>query len=331
MKIIRIISAFFLVFAITFTWIYGRHKISAENSVTKSEEYQGVITLWQIDSFEGGVGSRKQFLLKIAREFEKKNNGVLVMVVNMTKEGAEENFKNGIYPDMISYGNGVQVERVSELKKTVVINSGLVGDKLYATAWCRGGYVLISNNERFEFNEDSVIDNLTVSQAKYTQPLIALLMENIKVNNVEILSPMDAYVKFVSGKTEFLLGTQRDINRLNIRGMNVKSILLASYNDLYQYISVTTENQMKRFYSEEFINFLLSKNSQDKLAEIGMMSCFYNVKYDNEHLSNMQKLNNFMKVSAFIPEQKLKEMHELAPLALKGDEQAKIKIKNMLV
>ena len=114
-------------FCILFTCFYGVRKISAENVTTKSEEYQGVLSLWQIDSFEGGIGSRKQFLLKIARGFEKKHKGVLVMVTNITKDGAEENFKNGIYPDMISYGNGVDVKNFSEIKTEKIVKGGKSG------------------------------------------------------------------------------------------------------------------------------------------------------------------------------------------------------------
>ncbi len=331
MKTIRLISAVFLVFAISFTCFYGRYKISAKNSITRNDEYQGVLTLWQIDSFEGGIGSRKQFLLKIARKFEKKHKGVLIMVVDMTKEGAEENFKNGIYPDMISYGNGVEIQNVSELKSTHGVRGGMIGEKQYATAWCRGGYVLISSQENFSFGEDYDIDNLTVSKGKYTQPLTALFINDIIAKKIEILSPMDAYVKFVSGKTKFLLGTQRDVNRLQVRGMSVNCAPLDKFNDLYQYVSITAENQLKRYYSQEFINFLIEKDCQSALTEIGMLSCFYNINHNDEHLASMQKLKDFFTVSAFMHEQKLKEMFELSNLAVNGKEDAKIKIKNMLV
>ena len=95
MKIYKVVLMIFIIFCGFFTCLYGKNLMDTKNDIVKSEEYQGVITLWQIDEFEGGVGSRKQFLLKVARSFEKKYNGVLVMVSNFSKQGAEENIKNG--------------------------------------------------------------------------------------------------------------------------------------------------------------------------------------------------------------------------------------------
>ena len=316
-------------FCILFTCFYGVRKISAENVTTKSEEYQGVLSLWQIDSFEGGIGSRKQFLLKIARGFEKKHKGVLVMVTNITKDGAEENFKNGIYPDMISYGNGVDVKNFSEIKTEKTVKGGMIGDKIYATAWCRGGYVLISKGDSCENIE--IIDELIVSKSEFTQPLTALYTEDIEVNKAEILPPMDAYVKFVSSKCKYLLGTQRDVNRLETRGMEVVTRPLKEYNDLYQYISITANEPVKKYYCEEYINYLLTESSQEELKKIGMMSCFYKIKHDNAHLQGIQNTESAYTISAFTSLLNLKEMQDLVMLAKGGNTQAKIKIKNMLI
>jgi hypothetical protein len=85
---------------------------------------------------------------------------------------------------------------------------------------------------------------------------------------------MDAYVKFVTGKVKWFLGTQRDVNRLETRGMSVKVTPLERFNDLYQYVSITSSDQIKRYYAEQFINYLVSEQVQKKLNEIGMLSCF---------------------------------------------------------
>ncbi len=328
MKKFRVLFAIFLVFSVFFTCFYGGKKISAKKIVSESESYQGVLTLWQVDSFEGGVGSRKQFLLKVAREFEKIYNGVLVMVVNMTKDSVEENYKNGIYPDIISYGAGINVENMSVLKTDNVVDGGMVGNKALATAWCRGGYALITNpNCKQTENSDKII----VSQGEYTCPLVNFSLDSTINNDFELLPPMDAYVKFVAGKNKYLVGTQRDVNRLERRGIEVIVQPLTEYNDLYQYVSICSTNQAKRFYAEEFINYLTSEKVQEQLKNIGMFSPFYTVEYENEHLTSMQSASGFATISAFTPYQTIKQLQNLSLIAINGDEQAKIKIKNMLI
>lgn len=329
MKSIRVITALFLIFALVFTVFWGKNFIIEQKLTTEAESYLGVISMWQIDSFEGGVGSRKQFLLKVARGFEKKNKGVLVMVSNMTKDGAEENFKNGVFPDIISYGNGLNLQNVSEFEVTNTVKGGLVGDKVFATAWCRGGYAIITNPNCQKNSENN---KLLISKSEYTQPLISLIVsDEQKTENVEILQPMDAYVKFVSGKIKSFLGTQRDVNRLEARGMQVQVSPLSGYNDLYQYVSITSSDQLKRYYSEKFVNYLVSEQVQKQLNSIGMFSCFYNVEFQNEHLTQMQKMGEFQTISAFTSVQKINEMNRLSLLAMNGDKEAKIKIKNMLI
>ena len=107
MKIFRVFVSILIVFSLFFTIFIGKNKITEQNKITFPAEYKGIISLWQIDGFEGGSGSRKQFLLKVARDFEKQNQGVLVMVINHTFLSATENIERGILPDLISFSNGV--------------------------------------------------------------------------------------------------------------------------------------------------------------------------------------------------------------------------------
>ena len=332
MKVLRILAACLVIFAISFTAFYGRYKIEEGGIDTSPEEYKGVITMWQIDNFEGGVGSRKQFLLKAARGFEKQHGGVLVMVINQTLAGATESINLGNYPDIISFGLGLEINGFSEITVDRQALGGMVGNKCFATAWCRGGYALIGNPEIGGSETDiTEIENLLVSQGEHTQPLTALSFEGIVAKNIEELPPMDAYVKFVSGKTPYFLGTQRDVNRLLNRGMEFTLKPLGEYNDLYQYVCVTAKEELKRYYAERFVNYLVSDAVQSSLKEIGMYSPFIQVEYDGaEHLA-MQKASQFNTISAFTSSVQLKEMQGLSRQAVLGEQSALNKIKNMCV
>ncbi len=329
MKILRIMIVIIFSFITAFSFTIGKDKITKNKLETELKGYQGVISMWQIDSFEGGFGSRKQFLLKVARNFEKKNQGVFIMVSNYTKDGAEENFKNGIFPDIISYGNGVNVENAINLQTENTVKGGCVGDKAYATAWCRGGYVLITNPNYDK--KSSLADTLLVSESEFNQPLTALFLEEIEIGDFAVYKPMDAYVKFVSGKYKSMLGTQRDLVRLSSRGMEVEVKPLEKFNDLFQYVSVLSVDPLKTYYAKEFVNYLVSKDVQTRLSDISMLSCFYKNTYDNPHIEKMQIINDYLTISPFRSELEFIELKDVSLRALKGDESAKIKLKNMLV
>ena len=332
MKIIRVICALTLTFAVAFTALFGWKKISEESLDKTPSTYKGVITMWQIDCFEGGTGSRKQFLLKSARAFEKKNNGVLVMVTDYTVEGAKNAVKEGKVPDLISYGIGAEQSGFVEINPKRVSKGGLVGEKCFATAWCRGNYVLIYNTALVESVEGiNHFDSLLVSQNEFTQPLTAFTLEGYSANNVEIKKPMDAYVKFVSGKTPYFLATQRDVVRLKNRAFEFGMIALSEYCDLYQYVSVCSKDPVKSFYAQEFVSYLLSDSVQTSLNGIGMYSDFTSANYDETEYCLLQNTNAKHTVSAFTPAQKLKEMQEISALAVKGDSVALNKIKNILI
>ncbi len=331
MRIARIILAVIIIFSCTFTAFIGKNKIAEGVELEEIPQYKGIITFWQIDTFEGGVSSRRQFLLKTASMYEKNNDGVLIMVTNHTLEGAENSLKNGKYPDIISFGAGLELSGASTLLTDKKFAGGMIGDKTYFVPWCRGGYTLISNPNLTEELKPSKIDKLLVSTSAYTQPLIALSLENIVADEIEVKSPMDAYIKFVAGKSPYFLATQRDIHRLNNRGMEYNAVPLNNFCDLYQYAAVTATDQVKNYYANNFLEFILSESVQKRLSDIGLFSCFNQVDYADETLYNMQKLNDFSTISAFTQKKKLLELKELSLLSAKGDSGALNKIKNILI
>ena len=333
MKVLRSLAAITLIFAVVFTLFFGRYKIVEGGVNTERAEYKGVLTLWQIDSFEGGTGSRKQFLLKAARGFEKENSGVLVMVINQTVDGAKACFDKGEYPDLISFGCGVDVSSYTKITPTKKVLGGLIGSDCYATAWCKGGYVLIFNNALVDENSinGSEFDGLLVSQGEFTQPLAALCFENIIANNIETLKPFDAYVKFTSGKVKCFLGTQRDIVRLNNRGMEYTARPLEKFCDLYQYISVTSTDALKNYYANLFVEYLVSDKVQKSLNDISMFSPFTSVNFDNDALNKMQNAKTSVTISAFNSREQLEEIKRLSALYLGGEKSTLNKIKNMCV
>ena len=78
--------------------------VKGEEKPIKTEEYKFVLTLWNIDVFEGGMGSRADFLT--ARANERTDDGIIILVKSHTPESVKKSIENGEIPDMVSFGVG---------------------------------------------------------------------------------------------------------------------------------------------------------------------------------------------------------------------------------
>lgn len=213
-----------------------------------------VISLWQIDSFEGGRGSRAQYLQNMADKcFE--DTKVYVTVTSLSAQAARANMQAGIVPDIISYGAGFYgIENL--------VNAA---DFTYK-CWCRGAYVLLSLDANTNF-DDVGANNTIVNAGKDNMTAACALFEGLA--QADVRPPTSAYVSLLAGDYKYLLGTQRDIYRLETRGVTYAAKVITSFNDLYQNISVLCEGE-KYYYSCEFVDYLTESCSN--VAELGLVS-----------------------------------------------------------
>ena len=220
-----------------------------------------VLTLWQIDSFEGGRGSRAEYLRSLAQDFAKAAN-VYIEVTALSSDAARTNISAGVVPDIISYGAGFYgIE-------SLVLEG-------YGKAWCRGAYCLIALSGT-DFSSVSTA-NTVINEGKDNLVSAAALFSGLQGANYA--APTSAYVSLISGEYDFLLGTQRDVIRLQTRGESFEVKPLTEFNDLYQYISVLTRDGEKAAVAEEYINYVLSHG--ESLTRIGML-CDCETLYSDE-------------------------------------------------
>lgn len=121
----------------------------------KKSELQGIIEIWNIDTFESGVASKSSFLEIMAREFENRNKGAYVLVRNLTEYECMTMLSSGQMPDLFSCSYGI-AEKIKQyaspfdknLKFGIFDNFLKAGqDEMgnqYGVAWCYGVYCLIS-------------------------------------------------------------------------------------------------------------------------------------------------------------------------------------------
>jgi len=329
MKIFKIIFGFIISFSIIFTIVFGGKQIEMAGELKQQENQDKpyLISLWHIEGFEGGRGSRKKFLEEVSLSFEKKQKNAYIMVFNLTIEGAEENIKKDIYPDLISYSIGTNVNNLKEIQSQRSFKGGNVGNKCFSLPWCKGGYVLIKNKNCNKLNREKIL----VSSINYTNPMLALYLENINTKNASLEQSKKAYLEFINGKAEYLLGTQRDLVRLENANVNVEVTPIQAFNDLYQYIGIMADEEDRIEICNNFINYLCEDENQQKLSKISMFSEFVEVNHQNEKLNILNKANkNCLTLSPYLDKLSLTNLQTKLSLAINGDKNAIDKIKNML-
>ncbi len=231
--------------------IYPHFKNGEKLSTTNLKSLE----IWHLDMIEGGIGSRSAFLKGVAKEFSKVTDTV-VRVTKHTPTSAIENFNKNIYPDLISYSAGLDLP----YDKLVEIENNN-----YAECWCKGGYLLISR-------KGQNINGVIISEQEYALSALAYYIEDIKIPIVGEYKSTDAIYNFYGNKNYALLGTQRDLFRLQNKGIEVEIKQLWMFNDLNQYISVIS-NKKNYEESKKFVSYLLSRCKQDgALENIGMLT-----------------------------------------------------------
>ena len=253
-KTLPFVLIFAVVFAVAF---YPRSKDEG-----KSEEVKKVIRVWNVDTFEGGKGSRTNFLKRAAEKIEKKNKGVYYLITSYTEEGANRAFAAGQRPDVLSFGIGVSAYLESSLPLPYSFAGGETESGCYAYPWCRGEYYLFSLKDDFE-----EAGSTAISAGGTNLVEVAAALNNLSGEEIDSLS---AYVAFLNGKYRYLLGTQRDKCRFVSRGVEVYEKPLNEFCDLYQYVSVLSAE--KRADCLAFVETLLSEEVQKELDSIGMFS-----------------------------------------------------------
>ncbi len=127
--------------------------------VGSKSKYQGILEIWNIDTFEAGNKSKTSLLTEIAQNFQKKNKGLYVLVRNVTENECMNLLKSGDCPDLFSCGSGVASE-LKEYISSIKVNSENVSENLlqsgkldaqqYAMPWCFGSYYLISTKNNLK-------------------------------------------------------------------------------------------------------------------------------------------------------------------------------------
>lgn len=279
-----------LVFVLAFTPLVAAKKTRTDNDFPlKPTEHERILTLWHVETFEGGVGSRGDFITGRAVEFGKKGRHVLVKT--HTIESAKESLKKGEKPDLVSFGIGADF--VVPMAKRVTLT--VAGEKVKSRAfvWAQGGYFLFRKS-----GDETPIKTLTISDGGKNLPLGAANLTGVKYENIETVKSTDAYLKLISGNTDAMLGTQRDIRRFTVKNFAYTATPLEKYNDLYQYVAITTDDEDKLPTAKAFAEYLLSEKTAKKISSLYMIPRYFSLT--DSPLQSYDAAKNEKTISPFI-------------------------------
>ena len=300
-KLLKITAWVLLFLIIGLTFIIPKNSYE---KISNNSGYKGVITIWQIDSFEGGKGSRASFLKSVSNSFSKKYKGVLTLVSSHTVSSASKMINDGIIPDIISVGAcGVDFSLYQkEVGNLEVEGGGKNNNKRYFVPWAKSGYFKIVKGSG---------EKVIVSEGEYNSSLIALALSKENFKSYKLLNVIDAFNEFLVSKDVTLIGTLRDVIRLQNRNVDCEIMPLGEFCDLYQYAVITSKD--KAYYSRLFIDYLLSNSVQNKLTDISLLSVNLKGIYsDNEPLSQLEKVKIKYMVSPFLDLDSIVKLKEIA-------------------
>ena len=275
-----------------------------QGEINKSEvfEYQGILELWHVETFEGGSVSRATFLEREAYIFEKEHKGTYISIQTMSPEQFCLNISLGKTPNILSFGIGVGDDFLSNLieldtknVRSDIKTGGVFNSKQLAVPYLLGGYATIKNKN---FSSKTKNSNLFgVGTLGSINVLKCLQKNNIKLNKLSDLA-MDtytAYDRFIKNNFQTLIGTQRDVYRCysrQQRGLfDVEFSFLSGWTDLVQYISVFSASELEEEMCKKFASQITSTQAQNKLKDYNLFSVLNNVcLYETGLFANFEKV-----------------------------------------
>ncbi len=277
----------FILIALTSCYVlmFGLKKARNYEVLKGKDKQQSIITIWHVETFEGGGKARIDYLKNIARSMEKENNEVLFMIKAIEPEKLESELEVSS-PDIISFGFGVGkivLPYLNPHEKTFdvrdeLITSGSFNKKLYAVPFMVGAYAM--------FNHSHDATEFHVGQNAYISPIN--IYKNLNLTPKENESQYEAYKDFVYDKKVQLLGSTRDlfrINNLNRLGRTSAEISpVESYTDLIQYLGIINSNST----TQKFLSLALNKIQQNTLVNYSLFSSLYNKLYFDGIYNDME-------------------------------------------
>ncbi len=264
---------------------FGIRKATNYEILKGDDKQQTIYTIWHVETFEGGGKPRIDYLKTVARDMEKQDKQVLFMVKSVAPEKLKSELEVS-KPDIISFGFGVgeivlpylaPQENTFDIRDEL-IESGSFNRKFYAVPYIVSGYAW--------FNHSMTASEFHVGTNNYIKP--ENIYSSLNLQPKENESQYEAYKDFVYDKKVQLLGTGRDLFRINnlnnIGRTNAIINPINTYTDLIQYLGIINSNKT----TQKFMSLALSGTYQNTLIDYSLFSSRYNKLYSSGIYNDME-------------------------------------------
>ncbi len=281
----KILSVVLIVAISFYVLTIGIEKARNYDVLKGEPKRQTIYSIWHVETFEGGGKPRIDYLKTIARDMEKQDNQVLFMIKSIAPEKLKSELEVS-KPDIISFGFGigelvlpylVHQENTFDVRDEL-IESGSFNKRFYAVPYIVSGYAM--------FNHSMQAQDFHVGTNNFTKP--QNIYSSLNLTPTESESQYEAYKDFVYDKNVQLLGTGRDLFRINnlnsIGRTNAIINPMDTYTDLIQYLGITNSNEI----TQKFMSLALSDTYQNTLIDYSLFSSKYNKIYSSGIYNDME-------------------------------------------
>lgn len=301
-RLVIIICYILCIGVIILLGIYNPYVIRAIDykNMTKEEppKWQGVINIWQLNSWRVAQSSKTLALSAIAKDFEKKHKGIFIEIENIEDDDYIKRIMSGEYPEIISYPAETRIE----LDKCIILPDIDILDNLHRNAYIKSSMkalpflatssvimVNLKQAGKRDIHLDDKISSAQITQILDAMPikksklyygsiyaLIPLAISDSSTDNLPFTqTPYRAYQSFVSKDTYFLYASIWELyamERLHERDKGFSIDTTYPTDDIPQFIwtqclSVYIQNADKNEIICRYIRMILDSKYQLKLAD----------------------------------------------------------------
>ncbi|MEG1528403.1 MAG: hypothetical protein RR248_00425 [Clostridia bacterium] len=313
-----------------FTLLLGVAYLPFQNeSGIDGKKYDSIITVWHIDSFEGGNVSCGNILKNLVSKYEHIYLGSYVHIDILTYNQALDKLSKGERFDILSFSAGsgakflpyLQAYEGAVFAKDCFQSVGEVSGKMFAVPYLIGCYSLIATksfcdqtsnfttlkDRIFTLSSDRKVGKNVLAvnafcsgYSEFSSPLTALYLATSSRPDKSMPntfcpkeSQYKAFSGFINGECNVLLATQRDISRIEgrIRSNRIGEILVEPLGEFTDLIMCFAISSFttKVRQCTNLIELVTCQETQKRLANYGVLSPLDITIYQEGHLSACER------------------------------------------
>lgn len=236
-------------------------------------EFEGVINVWNVDTFEGGSVNKSVYLDMVSQNFAKENKGVYFLIKNITPEELIESVMAGVLPDVVSFGYGLGNilkpyllaldNGIAGAVRKEIISSGSVDGNILSVGYLVGSYILATSEEKVlkqnsatDYNNLSLLQNVNNLGFDKSSKKGTVHTSSVVVGKNRFVDPLTNFDKIGGvGLTDYYESESMYDAYLDFVAYNMGTILVGTHRDLFKLYGRVAGGKLANLKVEYLTNF----------------------------------------------------------------------------